>query len=226
MNANKRVNKKKVVNICFGLLLAVAFIILASFIITFWGPISHDLNEWYEYGSFLAFIVSLINLACFISLTYSASVFQENSYEKQLRVQKIELQTSFRKSHIEDIHRQLCELSRLPIMKTDSKDAFNEFMVSCKSMIRIFAIYEENNNNELYGKGNYKNLNQRFEKLDKILLKIYSENRIPSEDEKRSFDEIFKEINGGIIALEKELSNYTLDEFNNAFNNTFNTESH
>lgn len=209
--------KKKAVNILFWMLLIIAFILLVVFVVTFWGPISHNLTVWYEYGSFLAFIVSLVNLACFISLTYSASVFQEDSHRKQLLAQKMELQTEFRKTHINDIRKRMIELNQLPTMRMDDEESYGEFVIRCKSLIRIFGIYEANNNQELFGQGNYTAINSKFSELNLRLETINKSKSLPSREDKIFFNDILGQINNEMILLEKALSDYTVQEVVNVF---------
>lgn len=211
------VKKKKIVHVFFYSLLIIAVILLIAFVVNFWGPISHSLTDWYEYGSFLAFIVSLVNLACFVSLTYSASIFQENSHHKQMIAQKVELQTTFRKSHIEDIRKRMIELNQLPIIKMDNEESFAEFVVKCKALIRIFAIYETNNNKDLFGDCNYTEINNCFSELNYKLEEINKRGEGPLRDDKIFFNDVLGRINNEMIILEKWLSDYTLQEVVNAF---------
>lgn len=209
--------KKKAVNILFWMLLIIAFILLVVFVVTFWGPISNNLTDWYEYGSFLTFIVSLVNLACFITLTYSASIFQEDSHRKQLLAQKIELQTEFRKTHIDDIRKRMIELNQLPTMRMDDREAYSEFVIRCKSLIRIFGIYEANNNQELFGQSDYSAINSSFNELNVRLDSINKNKSLPSREDKIFFNDILGRINNEIIILEKKLSDYTVQEVVNVF---------
>lgn len=209
--------KNKIVNILFVLLLITALVYLSVFVITFWGSISNELGEWSEYSSVLNFIVSLVNLACFILLTYSASMFQENSHKKEMLAQKMELQTEFRKAHIDDIRRMMLELNVLPTMKMDDKESFWDFYVKCKSLVRIFAIYEKNNNSELYGECDYRKINENFSELNNRLEKILENGSILNKEDKKFFNEILGNINNELIDIEKRLSDYTLQALINAF---------
>lgn len=209
--------KKKAVSVLFWLLLIIAGILLSTFVITFWGPISHDLTDWYEYSSFLAFIVSLVNLACFILLTYSAAMFQEDSHHKQMLAQKMELQTGFRKAHIDDIRKRMLELNELPTMKMDDDESFWQFVVKCKSLIRIFGIYENNNNSELFGQCDYKKINYYCSELNRRLESITLNKSTPTREDKIFLNDILGKINNEIMDIEKKLSDYTLQEVINAF---------
>lgn len=215
---NSSLYPKKIVNILFWLLLIISAVLLMVFIVTFWGPISNNLTVWYEYGSFLAFIVSLVNLACFISLTYNASIFQESSHRKQMLAQKIELQTEFRKAHIDDIRKKMMELNQLPTMRMNDDESFYEFTIRCKSLIRVFGIYENNNNQELFGKCNYTNINKYFSELNSRLDAILRKKSLPLYDDKVFFNEVLGNINNEMIILEKSLSDYTFQELVIAFN--------
>lgn len=209
--------KEKVVRGSFWTLLIISFIFLIIFVFTFWGPISHNLTDWYEYGSFLAFIVSLLNLACFISLTYNASVFQETSHRKQMLVQKIELQTAFRKSHIDDVRKRMLELNDLPTVKMDNENTFRDFLVKCKSLSRIFGIYEENYNPALFGECNYAAINSCFSELNARLEKINKTKSLPTSEDIIFFNDVLGRINNQIIILERTLSEFTFQEVINAF---------
>ncbi len=206
---------KPTVYICSFLLLLASIILLMIFIVTFRGPISKDLSVWYEWGSFLAFLVSLVNLACFLLLTYRAYLFQEDSYKKQMRAQKIELETSFRKSHIEDVREKLALLDDLPSVKFNVKESYDEFAKKCYSLIRVFSIYQDLYK-DLFRDCDYSVLNDYLNNLKNILDEIENGNKDPVDEASRLETEIGK-VNKAMIVLEKNLSDYTLQCVNDAF---------
>lgn len=117
--------------VLFSLVAFSAILVLASvifiivFIINFWGaPLSSNMTDWGEFGSYISCITSLLNLVFFVVLTQKASDFEKTSSEKQSSFQqstfnqqmlshKVELETSFRKSHIDDIRKIMFEFSNL-----------------------------------------------------------------------------------------------------------------
>ena len=209
-------------------LVVIAFFFILVFVVIFAGrPFSNDMAAWGELGSYGSFIISIFNLVCFIVLTYKASefeiesfeqqsTFQMHSYMQQMHTQKIELQTDFRKSHIDTIRQIMLNLNNLTCYDLTKTDEFGKFKRECESLRRMFLIFQANKNSNLIGSCDYSAVNGKFEMLDTEICSIQSGGCATSEQEKNIWNAL-NEVNFEIISLEKELSDYTLEELEKAF---------
>lgn len=225
--------KKKRVTLFFlrlfsGILVVISSVLILVFIIVFWGtPLSQRMSDWGDFGSYVACIASLINLVFFIVLTHKATEFERASSEKQLRLQKVtfdcqmlsqkvELQTAFRKSHIDDVRNIMFKLNNLTAYRLTNGDEFKTFKRECETLKRIFEIYEMNKNIELVGDCNYTNINNQFELLFQLINSMPN-NSVVTDNECNKIWEILNRVNEEIITLDKQLSDYTLEELKKAF---------
>lgn len=211
-----------------GLLVVISLVLTVVFVVAFWGtPLSKRMSDWGEFGSYVACIASLLNLVFFIVLTYKAAEFEKTSYEKQsvfqkdtfncqMLSQKVELQTAFRKSHIDDVRNIMFKLNNLTAYKLTNEDEFKVFKRECESLKRIFEIYEMNKNIELVGDCNYTNINNQFELLFQLINSMPN-NSVVTDNECNKIWEILNRVNEEIITLDKQLSDYTLEELKKAF---------
>ena len=195
------------------ILVFLAFAFIFAFIVVFIDqPLSKEMSAWGELGSYGSFIVSVFNLVCFIILTYKASEFEEISFSQQMLTQKIELQTDFRKSHIETVRQIMLNLNTLTCYDLNNAEDFSKFKRECESLRRIFIIFETNKNVNIVGACNYSEINKKFEELSaKIDSTDRSENDIWN---------ILNDVNIEIVKIEKQLSDYTLQELESAFSKT------
>lgn len=206
------------------LLIILSVIFTGAIIVNFIGlPASKNMTDWGELGSYASFIVSILNLSCFIILTYKALDFEQKSYEKQsefqidtfnkqMMVQKIELLTSFRKTHIEEIHKEVEKLHKLPYyeIRNDEKE-FEKFKIGCESVINTFRIFENNKNVALIGVCSYSEVNKELNKLDEVVRKLDFTKGITKEQSNNLW-EILDKVNAKIIQLEKDLKSHTIME--------------
>lgn len=221
--------------VLFSLVAFSAILVLASvifiivFIINFWGvPLSSNMTDWGEFGSYISCITSLLNLVFFVVLTQKASDFEKTSSEKQSSFQqstfnqqmlshKVELETSFRKSHIDDIRKIMFEFSTLTSYNLQKEDGFKQFKRECESLKLVFEIYEANKNEDLFGECSYNHINDHFKTLMTIIDSIKG-NHVTTETQIDDIWSVLDRINSEIINLEKTLSDYTLNKLKNAFN--------
>lgn len=215
-----------------GVLVALSIVFIIVFIVNFAGsPLSKSMTEWGEFGSYAAFIASILNLVFFIVLTYKASEFQQTSYKhqskfqkvtfnQQMLAQKIELKTSFRKSHIEDIRQRLFDLNNITYYDISKKDEFDKFKRDCESLTRIFKIYKLNINYKLVGNCDYNAINEQLDKLRTLIADVNGNVGATNEQCRKIWD-VLNDINAEIIALEKCLSDYTLTELEKAFEDAY-----
>ena len=210
------------------ILVLLSTALLVVFIVNFFGmPLSKNMTDWGEFGSYISCIAALVNLVFFVILTYKALDFEKSSYEKQasfqketftqqMLSQKAELQTAFRKSHIDDVRNIMFKLNNLTYYDLKEYDEFIKFKRECESLKRIFEIYEINKNIELFGTCNYSKVNQEFDSLFQAINKI---KKISGASNNQCEDiwEKLNAVNIAIIALEKQLSDHTIEELTNAF---------
>lgn len=210
------------------ILVVIAFLFILVFVVIFAGrPLSKDMAAWGELGSYGSFIISIFNLVCFIVLTYKASEFEEesfkqqsdfqtHSYMQQMHAQKIELQTDFRKSHIDTVRQIMLNLNNLTSYDLTKTDEFSKFKRECESLRRMFLIFQANKNSNLIGPCDYSAVNGKFEMLKTEICNIQSGGRATSVQEHKIWNAL-NEVNIEIITLEKRLSDYTLEELEKAF---------
>jgi hypothetical protein len=224
-------NKKKLQG-CIKVFALILMLAVFFFIITFickfrFRALPESIDAWGSFGAYATFIASLLNLLFFIILTYAATVFQEDSYKQQLEFQKLtfrqqmlaqkaELQTSFRRSHIEDIQQRMFALNNLTYYDLSISADFLNFKRECESLIRIFRIYESNKNPKLIGNHSYEKINNKFEELRQVLDERGT-NNVAKEYERKQIWEILNQVNFEIVTLVKELSDHAVEELERVF---------
>lgn len=212
------------------LLVIISCVLIVLFIVNFYGSsFSKSMSDWGEFGSYISCIASLLNLVFFIELTHKATelekasyttqtAFQEKTFKQQMLSQKVELQTAFRKSHIDDVRSIMFKLNNLTRYNLKDEENFKEFKRECESLKRVFEIYERNKNVDLIGKCTYLSVNQQFISLIQLFDSVPCDLGLTDEE----CDIIWRTLNNvneEIIKLEKQLSDYILEELTKVFNN-------
>jgi len=203
-------------SIIVAALIAIAFVIvfIANFAQT---QLSNSMMDWGAFGSYFTFITSIINLIFFIILTHKASYFQEKSHNHKMLAQKIELQTSLRKSHIDEIRQRMFDLSSFTNRDISKIEEFKDFKRDCDTLKRVFNIYQTNKNIDLLGDScDYSKINKQFSVLDSLLIKVTTAN-VVSKDQISEIWKALDDVNVEIIYFEKCLYDYMIHELEKTF---------